>query len=866
MTLAIDLFSGGGGATIALEQLGLDVVGFELNADACATHHAAGHRTVRTDLRTYPWGHLAGRIDVLHASPPCQPFSAAGSHAGQLDPRDGVPWTLRAVAELRPRLVTVENVKGLTFRKHTSYLAWFLESLRDLGYTVDHRVLNAADFGVPQTRERLFVIARNDGVLPKWPDPTHTREQWVSMAEALGWDEDVTLNQHRGAGFLERGGPRRHRPASEPAPTVRTPGEGGGGGGTYWTWQRPATTVQGDALGWGGHRDQRPDGALQIRPLDEPAPTVSAVHAQWWRDRPATTVNGDPRISAPGHHAEHESGSQQRGAVRVELHELAVLQGFPPDYPFVGTSTSRARQIGNAVPPPLLAAVLGANLEEALVTPTDEVTLDELDRERPVRRPGDFRRHPITGAPWVYNVAGELTADGRKMRSELYGRASSKGERLVDRFALERRDSRLIVTGLRLLLERGELLGDDLDAIVGRCLLAADAWLSANRGTALHSLWEDPSAPIDYEALGLSAELLEACRLAIDRCLERHGIEILGHELTIVNDLLRAAGTADAFGRLGHELAFGNGVIIPAGTVVVIDLKSGLLRLQAGMPLYWAPYSVQLAIYAGGCRYIIDGEDERREPFPWRVSQAWGLILHVGIEAAVDTDVATAQLWCVDLATGRSGGELVLDTQDWARLRPFAELEDPPTAVTVETDGPSKLEVLLEQSLELVSERNHQAGNGDGDEGDGLHDVDGELEGVAAEVVEEQLALDGADVHGTLSVSGHDATVDDTEYGVDIYRAWLQERIDAIGKHSFEARRQLQVRWPSGIPPLRRSDEHTDAQLAAIESCLDDVEAACSVPFGPTKPGTTRHPADHGHWLNQLIGAFPNSRLTTKEQ
>lgn len=423
----------------------------------------------------------------------------------------------------------------------------------------------------------------------------------------------------------------------------------------------------------------------------------------------------------------------------------------------------------------------------------NEVLLDELDGPRWTRTPGDFRRHPLTGATYVYNIDGELTADGKKVRSELYGRASSRGERLVDRFALERRDARLIVTGLRLLIERGEPLGDDLDALVGRCLATAGAWLSADRGTALHALWEDAAAPIDHEALGLSPELLGACRMAIERCLERHGIEVLVHEWKIVNDLLRAAGTADAFGRLTRDLTFGDGVVIAAGTVIVLDLKSGVLRLEGGRPLYWMPYTVQLAIYAGGCRYVIDGDDEHRETFPWPVSQRWGLILHVGIEAALDTDVAAAQLWKADLGIGRRGAELVLDIADWGRQHAFCELGTAPVAVTVETEGPSQLEQQLAASLEL-----------------------------------EEL------------------------------RRWLQARIDVCGQHAA-SRLQLQFRWPPEVPTLRASRQHTVEQLAAIETALDDVEAACSVPFGPSKPGSGRDPVEH------LLDTFPNSQLITKE-
>lgn len=80
----------------------------------------------------------------------------------------------------------------------------------------------------------------------------------------------------------------------------------------------------------------------------------------WVSDRPFTTVTGDPRISKPGRHDPEQSGSQQADAVRVTLQEAAVLQGFPPDYPWAGTRTACCAQVGNAVPPPLAFAVLAA--------------------------------------------------------------------------------------------------------------------------------------------------------------------------------------------------------------------------------------------------------------------------------------------------------------------------------------------------------------------------------------------------------------------------------------------------------------------------------------------------------------------------
>lgn len=99
--------------------------------------------------------------------------------------------------------------------------------------------------------------------------------------------------------------------------------------------------------------------------LDRPAPTLgtNVRLSKWVNQRPATTVNGDARISEPGHHDENESGSQQKNAVRVTVAEAATLQSFPADHPWQGSRTAQFRQIGNAVPPLLARAILAALLE-----------------------------------------------------------------------------------------------------------------------------------------------------------------------------------------------------------------------------------------------------------------------------------------------------------------------------------------------------------------------------------------------------------------------------------------------------------------------------------------------------------------------
>jgi DNA (cytosine-5)-methyltransferase 1 len=313
----------------------LHVVGYELDDDAVDTHQAADHYTVQTDLRHFAWAPMQ-ELDLVHASPPCQPFSAGGTHGGMEDPKNCMPAALRAIKELQPRVATIENVKGLASKKHRAYLGWILKELHAYGYDdVEFKVINAADFGVPQTRQRLWIVARNDGAV-RWPHPTHARvpgmlneKPWVSMADALGWDDGDLVGFPRrddGRGVVEINGELyRERdlvPASMPAHTIGSKGR---------SWLRFLNT----GMNWpkGGTRKD-----AQTRGVDQPAPTVSTRSGRQWH----------------WHHCDEIE--------RVTIQELAVLQGFPADYPWQGSLTSQGFQVGNAVPPAMAAAVIGANL------------------------------------------------------------------------------------------------------------------------------------------------------------------------------------------------------------------------------------------------------------------------------------------------------------------------------------------------------------------------------------------------------------------------------------------------------------------------------------------------------------------------
>lgn len=226
MTAAVDLFCGAGGASYGLELAGYDVTGYDHWQPAVDCHNANGMPAHLHDLSDPTQDHLIPHAPLWWASPPCQPFSAAGAGEGEFDGRDGFPWLLRLVTLHRPDVLIVENVKGLTFRKHSGYFCGVLEGLRSLGYVLDWRVLMAADYGVPQTRERCIIVARLDGGPITWPAPTHCETggmftlPWVTMAQALGWDDGAMTLHYRQND--PEGNPITCNLDGRPAPTIGT--------------------------------------------------------------------------------------------------------------------------------------------------------------------------------------------------------------------------------------------------------------------------------------------------------------------------------------------------------------------------------------------------------------------------------------------------------------------------------------------------------------------------------------------------------------------------------------------------------------------------------------------------------------------
>lgn len=360
----LDLYAGAGGWDEAARQLGLDTIGLELSHDACVTAVRAGHPRIRCDIATYPTNPFTGRVTGLIASPPCQAWSAAGNRKGEQDKarvhdlvnayaagadEPGEGWAdprshhaaqpVRWIRDLRPEWVCLEQVPPvLDLWRHIG------DILRGWGYSVWTGILNAADYGVPQTRQRAILIASRVRTVAQ-PPATHEQNPpenalfgallpWVSMAQALGWTG-----------------------VDRPARTVcgdRSPRWAYGQANSY-------------ATGWTVETENRTETAAgrvaYRRSVDRPAPTVVSNAGRWELhagdrenatvrsiDEPAATV----LCSRPGNLTwKSESTSRQVG-----IAEAAVLQSFPVTYPWHGNKTSQFLQVANAIPPGLGVSVL----------------------------------------------------------------------------------------------------------------------------------------------------------------------------------------------------------------------------------------------------------------------------------------------------------------------------------------------------------------------------------------------------------------------------------------------------------------------------------------------------------------------------
>lgn len=323
----VDLFAGAGGLSTGLEAAGLvPLAAVERDADACTTYrsHHPGAKVFEQDAATVDFASMRHRVAVVAGGPPCQPFSVGGKRLAGDDPRNGIPQFVRAVRELRPAAFLMENVAGLTCSTKAAYFGSLVGELSALGYEVSWSVLQAAGFGLPQNRSRLFVVGMRVGsfAFPRPVAGPGTSAPYTAAGSIVS--------------ELPVGEPNRSTVTYARTPSLRP------------------SPYHGHLYNGGG------------RPIDlaRPAPTMLA--SMGGNKTPWVDTAG----IAPAYHAHLLAGGAPRsgpvpGARRLTVAEAALLQGFPTGASFAGRRSSQYRQVGNAVPP-LLAEIVGAALVRGL--------------------------------------------------------------------------------------------------------------------------------------------------------------------------------------------------------------------------------------------------------------------------------------------------------------------------------------------------------------------------------------------------------------------------------------------------------------------------------------------------------------------
>ena len=387
---SIELFAGAGGMSLGLEKAGWrSKLLIERNAHACNTlrlNHETGFHlsnswnVLEGDVRDINYGMVGERIDLVAGGPPCQPFSLGGKHNAHLDERDMFPEAIRAIRELQPRYFIFENVKGLLRKSFAEYFQYILIRLRnpfeakqrseswqdhlkrltslestgssygdDHLYSVSYRLINAADYGVPQHRHRIIIVGvrRDLGFTFQFPEPSHsaesllidkyvTRRYWQKIDSAAEPD-------HLGYKSLDkRIAKLRDRPESKRCQL------------------KPHVTVQekiGDlplplSKGTSGVANH----FLRLGAKPYPGHTGSLLHF------PSKAIKaGVHGVPGGENMIAYLDGTYRYYTTR----EAARIQTFPDSYIFTGSWTESMRQIGNAVPVQLAAKIGSALIDQA---------------------------------------------------------------------------------------------------------------------------------------------------------------------------------------------------------------------------------------------------------------------------------------------------------------------------------------------------------------------------------------------------------------------------------------------------------------------------------------------------------------------
>ena len=330
---SLDLFAGAGGMTLGFKNAGIQSIGaVEIDRFAAETfkHNFPEIPIYHRDIYSFTneeISELFSGVDIVAGGPPCQGFSVAGpTQYGIIDKRNTLIMEFfRFIEVLRPKYCVLENVKGILSGKMNSKqkaLSVYMDALKDIGYISRVYILQAADFGVPQFRERFVLIGSRDHEDIFLPLPTHFQMhqdpayRWKTVGEAIADLE----NEVSECGSLT---PERKK-------YLRMVPEGG-------NWKDLPKEVVSVAMGGAYESGGGKVGFYRRLSYAQPSPTITTAPAQ------KATMLCHPIKDRP-----------------LSIHEYARIQQFPEDWIFVGTTAAKYKQIGNAVPCRFAKAVASA--------------------------------------------------------------------------------------------------------------------------------------------------------------------------------------------------------------------------------------------------------------------------------------------------------------------------------------------------------------------------------------------------------------------------------------------------------------------------------------------------------------------------
>ena len=295
----VEICAGAGGQALGLEMAGfhhLALVEYEKEYCDVLKSNRPDWNVICTDVRDFDGTPYKG-VDLLAGGVPCPPFSVASKQLGQDDERDLFPEAIRLIGEIKPRAVMLENVRGFLDAKFDEYRAQILKSIRDFGYTVSIKLLNACDYGVPQLRPRVVIIGIREDEKGVFSYPVRAQMSAPTVGETL-------------KPLMEANGWER---ANEWAKTAN----------------KIAPTIVGGSKKHGG-------------------PDLG----------PARSRRAWAELGVDGNGVADTAPTPSfQGAPKLTKEMLALIQGFPPEWQFGKKKTAACRMIGNAFPPPVARAV-----------------------------------------------------------------------------------------------------------------------------------------------------------------------------------------------------------------------------------------------------------------------------------------------------------------------------------------------------------------------------------------------------------------------------------------------------------------------------------------------------------------------------